>query len=62
MRQPRPQVVSQRSDSLPKSRPATGKLRYFRPLPYHIALSRAAQLEAWMQDVDAVGGPAEAVD
>ena len=62
MRRPRPQIMSQGPDSLPKSQPATGKPRYFRPLPYHIALSRAAQFEAWMQDVGDVGGPAEAMD
>ncbi len=62
MRQPRPQIASQGVDSLPKSRQATGKLKYFRPLPYHVALSQAARFEAWMQDMDDVGGPAEAVD
>ena len=62
MRRPRPQIASQGANPLPKSQNATGKLKYFRPLPYHIALSQAARLEAWMQDVDDVGGPAEAVD
>ena len=62
MIRPKQLIASQVVAPLPKSRPATGKLRYFRPLPYHIALSRAVQMEAWMQDVDAVGGPAEAVD
>lgn len=62
MRRPRPQIASQGANPLPKSQNATGKLKYFRPLPYHIALSQAARLEAWMQDVDDVGGPAEAMD
>lgn len=54
---PRPNL-----DSRPKSQPAVGKLRSFRPLPYHIALNQAARLEAWTQDVEAVGGPLEASD
>ena len=62
MRRPRPQTTNQGAASLPKSQQATGKLKYFRPLPYHVALSQAARFEAWMQDVDDVGGPAEAVD
>ncbi|MEM9487158.1 MAG: hypothetical protein AAGA83_26095 [Cyanobacteria bacterium P01_F01_bin.116] len=62
MRRPRPQIASQGADALPKSQPATGKLKYFRPLPYHIALSQAARFEAWIKDVDDVGGPAEAED
>ncbi|NEP61881.1 MAG: hypothetical protein F6K31_33855 [Symploca sp. SIO2G7] len=60
MRRPRPQIANQGADTLPKSRPATGKLKYFRPLPYHIA--QAARFEAWMQDVGDGSGPAEAVD
>lgn len=62
MLRPKPQMPSQGAAPLPKSRQATGKLKYFRPLPYHIALSQAARFEAWMQDVSDVGGPAEAVD
>lgn len=49
-------------DPRPKSQKTTGKLKYFRPLPYHIALSQAAQLEAWTEEVEGFGGPAEAVD
>ncbi|EKU97019.1 hypothetical protein Lepto7375DRAFT_1057 [Leptolyngbya sp. PCC 7375] len=62
MRRPKQLIASQVVASLPKSQPATGKLKYFRPLPYHVALRQAAQFEAWMQDVDDVSGPAEAVD
>ncbi len=62
MRRPRPQIASSGAAPLPRSQQATGKLKYFRPLPYHIALSQAARFEAWMQDVGDVGGPAEAVD
>ena len=62
MRRPRPQIASSGAAPLPKSQDATGKLKYFRPLPYHVALSQAARFEAWMQDVGDVGGPAEAVD
>ena len=62
MRRPKQLIASQVVAPLSKSRPATGKLKYFRPLPYHVALSQAARFEAWTQDVDDVGGPAEAVD
>ncbi|MEM9156700.1 MAG: hypothetical protein AAGB13_16985 [Cyanobacteria bacterium P01_F01_bin.33] len=62
MHRPKQLIASQVVAPLPKSRPATGKLKYFRPLPYHIALRQAARFEAWMQDVDHVGGPAEAMD
>ncbi len=62
MLRPKQLIASQVATPLPKSRQATGKLKYFRPLPYHVALSQAARFEAWMQDVDDVGGPAEAVD
>lgn len=51
-----------RLDSRPRSQNTTGKLRSFRPLPYHIALSQAARLEAWTQDIEGFGGPAEATD
>ena len=61
MRRPRPQMMSQGIDSLPKSQQATG-IKHFRPLPYHVALIQAARFEAWTQDVDDVGGPAEAMD
>ncbi|MEM6253846.1 MAG: hypothetical protein AAF821_13085 [Cyanobacteria bacterium P01_D01_bin.156] len=50
------------SNSHPKSQKDTGKLQTFRQLPYHIALSKAAQFEAWTQDIDSFGGPSEAVD
>ena len=49
-------------DTRLKSKPTTGKLKSFRPLPYHIALSQAARLEAWTQEVEEIGGPAEATD
>lgn len=62
MRRPRPQIASSEVALLPSSQPATGKLKYFRPLPYHVALSQAVRFEAWMQDMDEVGGLAEAVD
>ena len=62
MRRPKQLIASQVVAPLPRSQPATSKLKYFRPLPYHVALSQAARLEAWMQDVDDVGGPAEALD
>jgi hypothetical protein len=62
MRRPKQLIASQVVAPLPRSQPATGKLKYFRPLPYHVALSQAARFEAWMQDVGDVGGPAEAVD
>ena len=45
-----------------KAQKSTDKLRTFRPLPYHIALSQAARLEAWTQDVEGIGSPAEAMD
>ena len=62
MIRPKQLIASQVAQPLPKSQPATGKLKYFRPLPYHIALSQAARLEAWTQDVDSGCAPAEAVD
>ena len=62
MRRPKQLMASQVAAPLPKSQNATGKLKYFRPLPYHVTLSRAARLEAWTQEVDGMGGPAEAVD
>ncbi|MEM1242568.1 MAG: hypothetical protein AAGI45_22285 [Cyanobacteria bacterium P01_H01_bin.26] len=62
MRRPKQLIASQVVASLPKSRPATGKLKYFRPLPYHVALRQAARFEAWVQDVGDVGSPAEAMD
>lgn len=62
MRRQRHDIVSPGVDPSLRSRRATGKLKYFRQLPYHVALSQAARLEAWMQDVGDVGGPAEAVD
>ncbi|MEO0432464.1 MAG: hypothetical protein AAF151_12280 [Cyanobacteria bacterium J06656_5] len=46
----------------PKSQPSFGKLKSFRQLPYHIALSQAARFEAWTEEVEGIGGPAEAVD
>ncbi|MEM9804681.1 MAG: hypothetical protein AAF959_05330, partial [Cyanobacteria bacterium P01_D01_bin.56] len=46
----------------PKFRKDTGKLQTFRQLPYHIALMKAAQFEAWTQDVDSFAGPTEATD
>lgn len=45
-----------------KSQKTVGKLKSFRPLPYHIALSQAARLEAWTQEVENIGIPMEAVD
>ncbi|MGD1858284.1 MAG: hypothetical protein ACFB2W_28945 [Leptolyngbyaceae cyanobacterium] len=45
-----------------KSQRATGKLKSFRQMPYHIALSQAARLEAWTEEAEGMGGPAEAVD
>lgn len=45
-----------------RSQPTTGKLKFFRPLPYHIALSQAAKLEAWTQEVESGGSLTEAVD
>jgi hypothetical protein len=62
MIRPKQLIASQVVAPLPKSRQATGKLKYFRPLPYHVALSQAARFEAWMQDVDEVGGVLEAED
>ena len=62
MRRPKQLSASQGATPLPKSQPATGKLKSFRPLPYHVALSQAARFELWMQDVDEGSGPAEAVD
>ncbi|MBX2864204.1 MAG: hypothetical protein KTR27_11670 [Leptolyngbyaceae cyanobacterium MAG.088] len=54
---PRPVLSSH-----PKSQKTTGKLKTFRPLPYHIALSQAARLEAWTQEVEDIGLPMEAAD
>ncbi|MEO1180913.1 MAG: hypothetical protein AAFX51_08665 [Cyanobacteria bacterium J06636_28] len=62
MRRPKQLIASQVVASLPRSQPATGKLKYFRPLPYHVALSQAARFEAWTQDIDNVGGPTEALN
>ena len=45
-----------------KTQKTTDKLKTFRPLPYHIALSQAARLEAWTQEAEAIGSPAEASD
>ncbi|MGD1949373.1 MAG: hypothetical protein ACFB14_06975 [Leptolyngbyaceae cyanobacterium] len=58
MRRPKQLIASQVVAPLPKSQPAMGKLKYFRPLPYHAALRQAARFEAWMQDVGDVDGPA----
>lgn len=60
----RPKQQSSRSplDSRLRSQKTTGKLKYFRPMPYHIALSQAARLEAWTEEVEGMGGPAEAAD
>ena len=55
--QPRSNLVPR-----PKSQKAAGKLRSFRPMPYHVALSRAARLETWLDDIDGIGGPPEAMD
>ena len=60
MRPPKPSPS--RPDPRPKSQKATGKLQSYRPLPYHIALSKAARFEAWTQDVENFGGPSEAMD
>ena len=62
MHRPKQQVANPLLNPLPKSQPATGKLKSFRPLPYHIALSQAARFEAWTQQGNEIGGPAEAVD
>ena len=62
MRRPKQLIASQVVAALPRSQPATGKLKYFRPLPYHIALSQAARFQVWTQDIDDIGGPAEALD
>ncbi len=62
MFRPKLKPADQGTNSLPKSRNATGKLKHFRPLPYHIALSRAARFEAWTQDIGEVGVVVEAVD
>ncbi|MEO0868217.1 MAG: hypothetical protein AAFY17_07165 [Cyanobacteria bacterium J06642_11] len=59
MRSPKP---SPSTNAHPKSQKDTGKLQTFRQLPYHIALSQAAQFEAWTQDVDSFAGPTEAMD
>ena len=56
--QPPPQLL----DPPPKSRKTTGKLKTFRQMPYHIALSQAAQFEAWTQEVEGMSGPPEAAD
>ena len=45
-----------------KSQSTPDKLKSFRPLPYHIALSQAARLEAWTQEIDEGIWLAEAVD
>ena len=62
MNRPTQHPARQLLDPRLKSQRATGKLRSFRPLPYHIALSQAARLEAWTQDVTEINGPAEAAD
>lgn len=62
MNRPKQQPARPRLDPRLKSQRATGKLRSFRPLPYHIALSQAARLEAWTQDIEQMSGPAEASD
>ena len=62
MPRPKPQPPQRSSNLRPRSQRTTGKLKSFRQLPYHIALSQAARLEAWTQDVDALGYPSEAVD
>ncbi|MEA5466836.1 hypothetical protein [Leptothoe sp. PORK10 BA2] len=62
MRRPKQLIASQVVAPLPSSQNATGKLKYFRPLPYHVTLSQAARLEAWTQDVDEVGSVSEAED
>ena len=46
----------------PKATYTTGKLKSFRQLPYHIALSQAARFEAWTDEVQGIGGPAEAAN
>ncbi|MEM9265614.1 MAG: hypothetical protein AAGA46_08830 [Cyanobacteria bacterium P01_F01_bin.13] len=62
MPRPKRQSAPQLLNSLPKSQRTTGKLKSFRQLPYHIALSQAARLEAWTQEVEVMGCPAEAAD
>jgi hypothetical protein len=62
MRPPKSPYSRPNLDSRPKSRPAAGKLRSFRPLPYHIVLNQAARLEAWTQEATEFGVPPEAVD
>ncbi|MEM1251769.1 MAG: hypothetical protein AAGI69_04995 [Cyanobacteria bacterium P01_H01_bin.21] len=62
MSRPRQQPNRPTVDPRIKSQKTTGKLKSFRPLPYHIALSQAARLEAWTQETDEAGGPAEALD
>lgn len=57
-----PKTSPSRPDLRSKSQKAAGKLQSFRPLPYHIALSKAARLEAWTQEVETFGGPTEAID
>ncbi|MBT9313267.1 hypothetical protein [Leptothoe kymatousa] len=57
MRPPKPSPSNR-----PRSRRDSGKLQTFRQLPYHIALSKAARLEAWTQDVYSFAGPSEAMD
>ncbi|MBE9066846.1 hypothetical protein IQ260_09290 [Leptolyngbya cf. ectocarpi LEGE 11479] len=62
MSRPKQQSPRPLLDPRLKSQKTTGKLKYFRPMPYHIALSQAARLEAWTEEVEGMGGPAEAAD
>ena len=62
MSRPKQQPNRPMVDPRIKSQKTTGKLKTFRPLPYHIALSQAARLEAWTQETAELGGPAEALD
>ncbi len=62
MDRPKPQPPRPQLNPRTKSQPTPDKLKSFRPLPYHIALSQAARLEAWTQAVDEGIWLAEAVD
>ncbi|ESA32013.1 hypothetical protein N836_28065 [Leptolyngbya sp. Heron Island J] len=62
MNRPKPPSSRPLLNQRAKSQPPNDKLRSFRPLPYHIALSQAARLEAWTQEVDGISWLAEAVD
>ena len=62
MDRPKPQPARPVLDQRPKVQRTADRLKSFRPVPYHIALSQAARLEAWTQDIEDIGGPAEAMD